>query len=315
LPAGGERNPAVARKSSKKKVTKRKTSSKKKVAARSTSVARKKKTTSRKKKPAAKKKRKKTTARKTTTRKTTARKKKTSKKKVATAKKTTKRAPAKRTTRKKTEGEKTPPAKTGRDGAKRRKTQPRSPSLGAQSVAQAASAAKADAEGYVIINGRRVRMISTKGQTITRKNRTAPKPEAETREPEEASKPVKTYLTAKELRYYRDLLLVKRAELVGDLTAMEAAALEARAGNISNLPIHMADIGTDTYDQDFMLGLAQSEHQRLLEIDDALRRIADKTYGICQMTGKPIPKARLNAKPWAKYTIEAARAMEGRWGG
>lgn len=312
----------MAKKSSKKKVTKRKTSSRKKVAARAAPAARKKKTTSKKKKTSAKKSStRKVTARKTGTGKkkkkkktTTARKKKTT----AAAGKTGRKTPArtKTTTRKKkTERDKTTAAKTGGNGAGRKKTQTRAVSLGAQSVAQAASAAKADAEGYVIINGRRVRMISTKGQTTTRKNRTAPPPETETQEAETENKPIKTYLNAKELRYYRDLLLVKRAELVGDLSAMEAAALEARAGNISNLPIHMADIGTDTYDQDFMLGLAQSEHQRLVEIDDALRRISNKTYGICQMTGKPIPKARLNAKPWAKYTIEAARALEGQWGG
>jgi RNA polymerase-binding transcription factor DksA len=76
------------------------------------------------------------------------------------------------------------------------------------------------------------------------------------------------------------------------------------------MPIHMADIGTDTYDQDFMLGLAEAERRRLREIDAALGRIEDRTYGVCQMTGKPIPKARLNAKPWARYTIEAAREIE-----
>jgi RNA polymerase-binding transcription factor DksA len=72
----------------------------------------------------------------------------------------------------------------------------------------------------------------------------------------------------------------------------------------------MADIGSDTYDQDFMLGLAESERRRIREIDEALQRIEDKTYGVCQMTGKQIPKARLNAKPWARYTVEAARLIE-----
>ena len=59
--------------------------------------------------------------------------------------------------------------------------------------------------------------------------------------------------------------------------------------------------------------LTETERQRLREVDDALRRIEIKTYGICQLTGKPIPKARLKAKPWAKYTIESARQMEGQW--
>lgn len=324
LPAGGVRNPAVARKSSKKKVTKRKTTSKKKVSGRAASAPPKKRTTSKKKtlrkKPAARKTKTKT-KKKTAPRKTVSKKKKSTKKTVKQAgrgktagKKTTPGETAARTTT--TSGKSAPKKSTAKTGAAktpRKRAQTRSRSLGAQSVAEAASAAKADAEGYVIINGRRVRMISTKGQVFPRKSRVAQKAEAESTQPVAETKPIKTKLTAKELRYYRDLLLVKRAELIGDLSAMEAAALEARVGNLSNLPIHMADIGTDTYDQDFILGLAEKERQRLVEIDEALRHISDKTYGICQMTGKPIPKARLNAKPWAKYTIEAARAMEGQW--
>jgi RNA polymerase-binding transcription factor DksA len=95
---------------------------------------------------------------------------------------------------------------------------------------------------------------------------------------------------------------------------METEALRSGGGNLSHMPIHMADIGTDTYDQDFMLGLAATERDQLREIDAALQRIEDRSYGVCQMTGKPIPKARLDAKPWAKYTIEAARKLEGQWG-
>jgi RNA polymerase-binding transcription factor DksA len=334
LPAGGARNPAVVRKSTKKKVTKRKTSSKKKVSARAASATSKKRTTSKKKtlrkksttrKTGTKKKTKAKTAKKTAPRKTVSKKTKKKSptktvKKAGSRKTTGKGSTAGRKTTKSAAGRGKPPPKTATSTKKtgaaktpRKKSQSRPRSLGAQSVAEAASAAKADAEGYVIINGRRVRMISTKGQVFPRKSRVTQKAEAETIQPAEETKPIKTKLTAKELRYYRNLLMVKRAELVGDLSAMETAALEARMGNLSNLPIHMADIGTDTYDQDFILGLAEKERQRLVEIDDALRRISDKTYGICQMTGKPIPKTRLNAKPWAKYTIEAARALEGQW--
>ncbi len=91
---------------------------------------------------------------------------------------------------------------------------------------------------------------------------------------------------------------------------MEEQALQSTGGNLSHMPIHMADIGTDTYDQDFMLGLAETERKLLREIDDALVRIENRTYGVCMMTGKQIPRARLNAKPWARYTIEAAREVE-----
>jgi DnaK suppressor protein len=182
----------------------------------------------------------------------------------------------------------------------------------AKSVAAAASTAAADEKGYVFINGRRVRMISTQGLPIPKKSRN--QETANTSEPEtEPARPLKTRLSKKELAHYRDLLLIKRAELVGDLSAMEAEALRSSGGNISHMPIHMADIGTDTYDQDFMLGLAEAERRQLREIDAALQRIEDGTYGVCHMTGKDIPKARLDAKPWAKYTIEAARLVETQW--
>jgi len=128
--------------------------------------------------------------------------------------------------------------------------------------------------------------------------------------PASTSKTIKTKLGRKELNEYRTQLLIQRAELVGDLTAMEAQALRSGAGNPSHMPIHMADVGTDTFDQDFMLGMAETERRRLREIDAALKRIEDRTYGVCEMSGKPIPKARLSAKPWARYTIESAREVE-----
>ncbi len=166
-----------------------------------------------------------------------------------------------------------------------------------------------DADGYVVINGRRVRMIaSTPEPTASRK-----KPIASPIDAPQETKSVstkKTKLAKKQLDEYRTLLLRKRSELLGDLNSMEQQALQSTGGTLSHMPIHMADIGTDTYDQDFILGLAETERRGLREIDEALQRIEARTYGICQMTGKPIPRARLNAKPWAKYTIEAARQIE-----
>jgi RNA polymerase-binding transcription factor DksA len=183
-------------------------------------------------------------------------------------------------------------------------------------AAQKAAAAKAarpspDANGYVIINGRRVRMMSASTEpVVTKKPRSRTKAAAQPAPEAANKKPIKTKLKKKDLDHYRGLLLDRRRELVGDLCAMEEQALQSTASNVSHMPIHMADIGTDTYDQDFMLGLAESERRRLREIDAALVRIEDRTYGVCQMTGKTIPKARLNAKPWARYTIEAARQIE-----
>jgi DnaK suppressor protein len=76
------------------------------------------------------------------------------------------------------------------------------------------------------------------------------------------------------------------------------------------MPIHMADLGTDNYEQEFALGLMDSERKLLQEIDDALQRIEEGIYGICQGTGQPISKARLEAQPWARHCVEYARLLE-----
>ncbi|MHC4234990.1 MAG: TraR/DksA family transcriptional regulator, partial [Planctomycetota bacterium] len=80
--------------------------------------------------------------------------------------------------------------------------------------------------------------------------------------------------------------------------------------DLSSMPIHMADIGSDNWEQEFTLGLIDNERLLLREIDEALQRINANTYGICLATRKPISAARLRAKPWAKYCIEYARLRE-----
>lgn len=76
------------------------------------------------------------------------------------------------------------------------------------------------------------------------------------------------------------------------------------------MPIHMADIGTDNYEQEFALELMDGERKLLREIDDALGRIEQGTYGICEGKGTPIAKARLEANPWARYCVKYARMLE-----
>ena len=121
-------------------------------------------------------------------------------------------------------------------------------------------------------------------------------------------------LTAKQIEHFRVMLLDKCKEIIGDVDSMENGALgKSRldaAGDLSNMPIHMADIGTDNYEQEFALGLLDSERKLLREINDALGRIEKGRYGICEGTGKPIPKARLEATPWARYCVEYARMVE-----
>ena len=120
-------------------------------------------------------------------------------------------------------------------------------------------------------------------------------------------------LNAKDLEHFRELLLAKRRELVGDMSSMEREALRSTSGsNLSNLPIHMADMGTENYEQEFTLDLVQKDRDILREINLALAKIQNGTYGICEGTGKPIGKPRLEAKPWARHGIEYARKLETR---
>ncbi|MCF7955838.1 MAG: TraR/DksA family transcriptional regulator, partial [Phycisphaerae bacterium] len=91
--------------------------------------------------------------------------------------------------------------------------------------------------------------------------------------------------------------------------ALNKSRLEA-GGDLSSMPIHMADMGTDNFEQEFSLGLLDGERKLLQEINLALHRINDGVYGLCEGTGKEIPKARLEAVPWAKYCIEYATMVE-----
>lgn len=121
-------------------------------------------------------------------------------------------------------------------------------------------------------------------------------------------------MTAADAKHFRNLLLEKRREILRNVTEFEDEALKKSrldaTGDLSCMPIHMADLGTDNYEQEFALGLLDSERKLLREIDNALGRIEKKTYGICEGTGKPIPKARLEAQPWARYCVEYARMLE-----
>lgn len=121
-------------------------------------------------------------------------------------------------------------------------------------------------------------------------------------------------LSAADLDYFKERLLEKRREIFQNVFEIEGETLKKSrldaSGDLSSMPIHMADLGTDNYEQEFALGLMDSERKILHEIDDALNRIAEGTYGICEGTGEPIPKARLEAQPWARYCVEYARMVE-----
>jgi len=121
---------------------------------------------------------------------------------------------------------------------------------------------------------------------------------------------VKKGLSRKELEHYRQLLMNRRVEILGDVAVL---INEVRAESDEHpSPEDMADSGSSSYEQEFTLGLVESERRMLGEIDEALLRIKDRTYGACLERAVPIGKERLDAKPWAKYCIEVVRAKEGR---
>jgi RNA polymerase-binding transcription factor DksA len=73
---------------------------------------------------------------------------------------------------------------------------------------------------------------------------------------------------------------------------------------------HMADAATDTYDRDLVLSLLSSEQDAVYEIEDALSRIRDGTYGVCELTGKPIEPERLEVIPWTRFSATAEKQLE-----
>lgn len=116
-----------------------------------------------------------------------------------------------------------------------------------------------------------------------------------------------------EMKAYREKLVALRARLRGDVNQLADAALKKNGnetGNISSMPIHMADIGTENFEQEFTLSLMQTEEATLEAIEAALERVEDGTYGTCEECGVKIPKARLNAIPYATLCVKCAGQLE-----
>ena len=120
----------------------------------------------------------------------------------------------------------------------------------------------------------------------------------------------KINLTPAEIEKFKALLLAKRSEILDNVTHMENETLRKQRSDLSNMPIHLADAGSDTFELENTLGLVGSERRLLQEIDDALERIENNTYGICEGGAEPIPKARLKAIPWARYCVKCASLSE-----
>jgi len=124
-----------------------------------------------------------------------------------------------------------------------------------------------------------------------------------------ANNPTKTNGKAKIKReweaYYRNLLDLRERLL----HQMSGLAKES-ATEMESYSLHMGDSGTDNFDRDFALSLLSSDQDAIYEIEEALKRIERGTYGVCELTGKQIPKARLEAIPWTRFTVEAQAQLE-----
>jgi RNA polymerase-binding transcription factor DksA len=106
-------------------------------------------------------------------------------------------------------------------------------------------------------------------------------------------------------KYYQTLIDL-RERLVAQMNGLAKESAEEMAG----YSLHMADSGTDNFDRDFALSLLSSDQDAVYEIEEALKRIEKNTFGVCELTGKSIPKARLEAIPWTRFTVEAQAQLE-----
>jgi len=106
-------------------------------------------------------------------------------------------------------------------------------------------------------------------------------------------------------KYYQHLI-----ELRDQLRRQMDGLAQESAQELAGYSLHMADSGTDNFDRDFALSLLSSDQDAIYEIEEALKRIEKKTYGVCELTGKTIPKARLEAIPWTRFTVEAQAQLE-----
>ncbi len=109
-----------------------------------------------------------------------------------------------------------------------------------------------------------------------------------------------------EWQKFYNILLGLREQLLRQMNGLARESAQEMAG----YSLHMADSGTDNFDRDFALSLLSSDQDAIYEIEEALKRIEKNTYGVCELTGKPIPRARLEAIPWTRFTVQAQAQLE-----
>jgi len=120
-------------------------------------------------------------------------------------------------------------------------------------------------------------------------------------------------LTKTQLKQFRQLLITERAKCVGEIKSIAQEASKSpreASGDLSGYTVHLADMAADTSERELSLNIASTESQILYQIDDALKRIDDGSYGVCQQCSKPITMTRLKAVPYASLCIQCQRAKE-----
>ena len=151
--------------------------------------------------------------------------------------------------------------------------------------------------------------MATSSKRKLKRDTTRPAPKARSR-----SKRGRAALTRRDVKQFEALLVEKRNSLLRALGGLEAEVAQSGRGTSGGAcscgPDNPADSGSLCQEAAIAAGLLANEREMLREIHDALRRIEDGRYGTCEATGRPIRKARLQARPWARYCIEYARQLE-----
>ncbi len=118
-------------------------------------------------------------------------------------------------------------------------------------------------------------------------------------------------LTKKDLEKFKKMLQRRLEELTDNVNKLKEEALDPNGGGeVSRVPLHLADVGTENFDKEFTLGIVENEEEELQEIQDALKRIEEGSYGVCESCGSPIPKTRLNALPFARLCVKCQEEEE-----
>lgn len=192
--------------------------------------------------------------------------------------------------------------------SKKKKSSKKKFKTGSRSKSNARSRGKAKARG------------KTRSRTTARaKDRAVRKPimqykPSQVVKPPKGPKLTKSPFSKSELEFFKKILIQLRKKISGDIQQIEGETLNTSSkessGDLSGYSFHMADVATDSFDRELNIGLASSEQLLLNDVDDALKKIEDGTYGICEKYGVAIPKKRLLVAPYVRYCLQAQEEEE-----